>query len=65
MREMKLLIFLKKEFFHIKITHLEQKKKNQKKQENQKRKDSKDLSKILRINKKILTMICLKIILIL
>ena len=46
----KLLIFLRKEFFCIKITHLRQKKKNQKK--NQKRKDSKNLSNILRINQK-------------
>ena len=55
----KLLIFLRKEFFWIKITHLRQKKKNQK------RKDSKNLSNILRINQKILPLVCLKIILIL
>ena len=55
----KLLIFLRKEFFCIKITHLRQKKKNQK------RKDSKNLSNIVRINQKILTLVCLKIILIL
>ena len=59
----KLLIFLRKEFFCIKITNLRQKKKNQKK--NQKIKDSKNLSNILRINQKILTLVCLKIILIL
>ena len=58
----KLLIFLRKEFFCIKITHLRQKKYQKK---YQKRKVSKNLSNILRINRKILTLVCLKIILIL
>ena len=51
MPEKILLIFLKKEFFRIKVMYLKQKKKNQKK--NQKKRESKNLSNILKMNKKL------------
>ena len=63
MREKILLVFLKKELFHIKVMYLEQKKKNQKKNQkmNQKKnqnkknkkKESKISSNLLRINQKL------------
>ena len=57
MREM-ILIFLKKELFRINKMYLKEKKKNQKK--NQQRKGAKKFSDILRMNQRILTVICLK-----
>ena len=55
MQEKILLIFLKKELFHIKLMYLKQKKKKNKKT---------NFLNTLRINQKVLTMNCLKNILI-
>ena len=65
MREMKLLIFLKKEFFRIKVIYLKQKKKKNQKNHKNKRNQKKNyvktnFLKILRKNQKVLTMIYLK-----
>ena len=57
---MKLLIFLKKELFRIKVMYLKQKKKKESKESE----ENNFLNKILRMNKKVLTMSCLKNILI-
>ena len=59
MREKILLVFLKKEFFRIKIMYLKLKKKTQKKNQknnkkkNQKKKEPKILSNILRMNQRV------------
>ena len=55
MREKILLVFLKKEFFRIKIMYLKLKKKTQKKNQknNQKKKELKILSNILRMNQRV------------
>ena len=63
-REIKLLIFLKKKFFRIKITHLKQKKKKNQKKNKKKSQKKKTFLNILRMNRKVLIIICLKIILI-